>query len=104
MMKKEIIAVPAKIRYISEWKNFQIDNYPHILDKQIPGCGFTEWCLVNEENVILCSPRRILLQNKRDQHEEDVFLVMNSQEDKFSPDKDLSRKKKLSAEEESSIS
>ena len=53
MMKKEIIAVPAKIRYISEWKNFQIDNYPHILDKQIPGCGFTEYCLTNNENIIL---------------------------------------------------
>ena len=103
-MEKEKLVVPKGIRYISQWQDFKLAKYPHIVNKQIPGCGFTEWCLVNEESVILCSPRRILLQNKRDQHEEDVFLVMNNQEDKFSPDKDLSRKKKLSSEEESSIS
>ena len=93
MMKKEIIAVPAKIRYISEWKNFQIDNYPHILDKQIPGCGFTEYCLTNNENIILCSPRKILLQNKKDQHESEVYLVVNTYgDDLINPDKDLMKK------------
>ena len=87
----EKLIVPKGIRYISQWQDFKLDDYPHIMNKQIPGCGFTEWCLVNGENIILCSPRRILLQNKFDQHQGEVFLVMNNQEEKFSPDKDLSR-------------
>ena len=72
---KFIHSVPKGIRYISDWKEFEIFNFPHILDKQIPGCGFTEYCLTNDENVILCSPRKVLMQNKYDQHSEDVFLA-----------------------------
>ena len=72
---KFIHSVPKGIRYISDWKEFEIFNFPHILDKQIPGCGFTEYCITNKESVILCSPRKILLENKYDQHPEDVFLV-----------------------------
>ena len=70
-----IHSVPKGIRYISDWDEFEIFNFPHILDKQIPGCGFTEYCITNSENVILCSPRKILLKNKYDQHSEDVFLI-----------------------------
>ena len=40
------IIVPKGIRYVSEWENFTIPDFPHIMDKQIPGCGFTEWCLI----------------------------------------------------------
>ena len=47
-MRKIKINVPAGIRFISEWKNFS-DQFPkdesYILDKKIPGCGFTEWVL-----------------------------------------------------------
>lgn len=77
MLDKDIFIhkVPKGIRYISDWKEFEIFNFPHILDKQIPGCGFTEYCITNNENVILCSPRKILLKNKFDQHSEDVFLI-----------------------------
>ena len=72
---KFIHSVPKGIRYISDWNEFEIFNFPHILDKQIPGCGFTEYCITNDENVVLCSPRKILLQNKYDQHSDDVFLI-----------------------------
>ena len=77
MLDKDIFIhkVPKGIRYISDWKEFEIFNFPHILDKQIPGCGFTEYCITNPENVILCSPRKILLKNKYDQHVDDVFLI-----------------------------
>jgi hypothetical protein len=90
-MKKEKIEVPEKIRYMSEWKGYSIFNFPHILNKQIPGCGFTEYCITNEEDVILCSPRKILLQNKYDQHKEDVYLVVNEYDSDPGTDKDLTK-------------
>ena len=74
------IIVPQGIRYISDWEEYDksyLFSFPHILDKKIPGCGFTEYCIRNNRNIILCSPRKILLQNKFDQHKEDVFLVIN---------------------------
>lgn len=90
-MKKEKIKVPEKIRYMSEWKGYGIFNFPHIMNKQIPGCGFTEYCITNSEDVILCSPRKILLQNKYDQHKEDVYLVVNEYDSDPGTDKDLTK-------------
>lgn len=85
------IIVPRGIRYVSEWENFTIPDFPHIMDKQIPGCGFTEWCLTNNQDVVLCSPRRILLENKTEQHEGEVYYFRNEYEDESGPqlDKDL---------------
>jgi hypothetical protein len=78
-MSRTKIIVPRGIRFISDWKDYQekyLYDYPHILDKQIPGCGYTEWCIRSKGlNVILCSPRRILLQNKTDQHQGEVLSV-----------------------------
>lgn len=93
------LEVPAGCRYISEIDEFKIFDFPHILNKQIPGCGFTEYCidpLKNSENVILCSPRKILLQNKYDQHKEDVYLVVNNYESDPKTDKDLTKDENLS--------
>ena len=90
-MQKETISVPEKIRYMSEWKGYSIFNFPHILNKQIPGCGFTEYCITNNEDVILCSPRKILLQNKYDQHKDEVFLVVNEYDSDPGTDKDLTK-------------
>ena len=74
-MNSNSLPVPKGVRYISEWEDFSLKDYPHIIDKQIPGCGFTQWCLTNNMNVILCSPRKVLLENKKDQLGENVFLV-----------------------------
>ena len=90
-MQKETIPVPEKIRYMSEWEGYSIFNFPHILNKQIPGCGFTEYCITNNEDVILCSPRKILLQNKYDQHKDEVFLVVNEYDSDPGTDKDLTK-------------
>ena len=90
-MQKETISVPEKIRYMSEWEGYSILNFPHILNKQIPGCGFTEYCITNNEDVILCSPRKILLQNKYDQHKDEVFLVVNEYDSDPGTDKDLTK-------------
>lgn len=88
-MLRETIIVPNGIRYISEWREFNLPNFPHILDKKIPGCGFTEYCLTNNMNIILCSPRRVLLKNKEDQHKDDILYVKNELDKALGIDKDL---------------
>lgn len=86
-----ITEVPAGYRYVSDIPDFKLHDFPHILNKQIPGCGFTEYCIRNDENTILCSPRKILLQNKYDQHKDEVFLVVNEFEGDPKTDKDLTK-------------
>ena len=78
-MEKIKVIVPKGIRYLKEWKEFSIPNETSILNKQITGCGFTEYCLTNDEDIILCSPRKILLENKQEQHPE-VFYIRNNYE------------------------
>ena len=88
MIKKRII-VPGNVRYISEWKDFELVPLPHILDKKIPGCGFTEWILTNNRDSVLCSPRRLLLENKEDQHPGEVFYFRSELDRSLNVDKDL---------------
>lgn len=90
------IPVPPGIRYMSEWEDFNLNIFDHafIIDKKIPGCGFTEYCLTSEDDIILCSPRRILLENKENQHPDDVLYVKNELE--FDPDVDVDLNKKIS--------
>ena len=98
-IKRQTISVPAGIRYLSENDWFRLSNYPAkcIINKQIPGCGFTEYCLNGPEPVILCSPRKLLLQNKKDQHGDDVFLVKNEMEKDLSVDIDFNSKRSSKA-------
>ena len=70
-MKKTIIKVPEGIRYISQWKDYAMPTGPCIVDKGVTGCGYTEMCLTNEHNAVLCSPRKMLLANKAEQHLKD---------------------------------
>ena len=92
-MNREKIIVPRGIRYIGEWKDFCFSNFPRkcIINKQLPGCGFTEYCINGPENVILCSPRKMLLENKKGQHENDVYLVVNEMDKDPDSDKDISK-------------
>ena len=86
--------VPRGIRFISELgTDFRFYKLPVkcIINKQLPGCGFTEYCLRGPENIILCSPRKMLLKNKKDQHGRDVYLVINELEKEVTIDKDLSK-------------
>ena len=62
------INVPENIEYISEWRDFEYPFGHNILDKTICGCGFTEYCLNNSIPLVLCSPRKKLLENKEEQH------------------------------------
>lgn len=93
-MNKYVWNVPRGVRYVSDWEEFRLPQEPHIMDKMITGCGFTEWCITNSENVILCSPRNILLDNKAEQHPEEVFRVRSKYFDReITFDKDLSKDK-----------
>ena len=101
-MNREKIIIPRGIRYIGEWKDFCFSNFPVkcIINKQLPGCGFTEYCLRGPENVILCSPRKMLLKNKKDQHKDSVYLVVNEMEIEAEVDKDISKPIKNPKEDE----
>ena len=94
-MNRIKLEVPLGIRYISDWEEFDFKNFPDkcIINKQLPGCGFTEWCIRNQHPLILCSPRKMLLQNKTDQHPE-VFLVRNELDEDIEIDKDLNKEAK----------
>ena len=74
-MNKTVVVVPAGIRYLSDWLDFKFPGHPCIIDKKVPGCGFTEYCIVNPDDVILCSPRKVLLKNKTDQHPGEVLYI-----------------------------
>lgn len=107
MQKLPPIPVPKGIRYISDWDKLEegkrIRNYlpidePYIMNKTITGCGFTEYWITNDQDVIICSPRKALLENKRDQHQDMLnLLYLEDEYATFQPyDKDLSKPDKSS--------
>ena len=94
IIKLNDIIVSRGIRFILELgTDFRFYKLPVkcIINKQLPGCGFTEYCIGGPENVILCSPRKMLLKNKKDQHGREVYLVVNELEKEVAVDKDLSK-------------
>ena len=97
-MNKTVIQIPKGIRYISDFEEkygFHLEEYPYILDKKLPGCGFTTWVLTNSQNIILASPRKMLMRNKKDQLGDSIFLV-NLQSVELDIDKDLNKNTKSS--------
>ena len=74
-MKKQLIKVPDYIRYMSEWENYVLPKGHCIVDKGVTGCGYTEYCLRNNQNIVLCSPRKLLLENKSEQHLQDKNIL-----------------------------
>lgn len=104
-MKKHKLNVPKDVEYISDWNNFRLFEFPYILNKQITGCGFTQWCITNDTPIILCSPRKILLENKYDNYIRDisngedlnysVYYAKNNYEKSVEIDKDLNKKCKV---------
>ena len=89
------IVVPREVRYISQFKDFKLQEFPHIIDKQIPGCGFTEWCIMNDLDLILVCPRKILLENKENQHPGEVFYAKSELLEELGIDKNLQKPTKL---------
>lgn len=93
------VDVPAGIEHLSDWADFKLSNFPAkcIIHKELPGCGFTEYCIRSNENMILCSPRKLLLKNKHDQHPNETFLVINKLDKDPGVDKDLNKQTRGSA-------
>ena len=96
MQKLPPIPVPKGIRYISDWK--EIVNYlpidePYIMNKTITGCGFTEYWITNDQDAIICSPRKVLLENKDKQHQDmSNLLYLKDEYATFQPyDRDLTK-------------
>ena len=81
MIKHEIL-VPSDLEYISDWKSYSLPTGHCIVDKGVTGCGYTEYCISNNYNLVLCSPRKLLLENKYDQHqgEDNIFYLRNELE------------------------
>ena len=86
-MKKEIQFVPGErnIKYISDWLEYKLPKGHCIVDKGVTGCGYTEYCLINNLPVVLCSPRKLLLENKLEQHlvkgDRNIVYLRNEVED-----------------------
>ena len=99
-MDRQIITVPKGIRYINQWDGFSLPNHPCIINKTITGCGFTEYCLTNSDNVILCSPRKILLENKAEQHEGEILYAKSGLDTFVNFEKDLTTNTKKPEKEE----
>lgn len=96
-MNKTSLTIPAGIRYLSQWSDFHLSNFPAkcIINKVIPGCGFTRFCIETPwENVILCSPRKMLLQNKYEQHSSLCYLVVNEDDQDPGVDQNLAKEKR----------
>ena len=102
-MEKQTIVVPKGIKFLSNWKEFSLPDHPCIINKQITGCGFTEFCLRSNLNVILCSPRKILLENKEEQHAGNVYYVKNNMEKQPNFEKDMNKNKDDSASSEVTV-
>ena len=76
-MKKIKQEVPSgrNIKYISEWLEYKIPQGHVIVDKGVTGCGYTEYTLTNNLPIVLCSPRKLLLENKSEQHQGDLNIL-----------------------------
>ena len=75
-MNKKIIKVPnTGIKYISEWIDYDLPRGHVIVDKGVTGCGYTEYTLTNNLPTVLCSPRKLLLENKSEQHQGDLNIL-----------------------------
>ena len=70
-MNKITLKVPHGVQYISEWSNYEYPFGRCIVDKGVTGCGYTEFCLRNNFDLVLCSPRKLLLENKYEQHKKE---------------------------------
>jgi hypothetical protein len=110
-MYKEKITVPRGVKYIgrdwtSEENGYDLKKYdfPHILNKVLTGCGYTEYCLTNDQDLVLISPRKFLLENKLGQHlmDPNIYYAENKTEVLVNYERDISKDKALSEKDKKS--
>ena len=78
----QIVPADKDIKYISDWKDYDLPRGHVIVDKGVTGCGYTEYCISNNKPTILCSPRKLLLENKSEQHLKDQNVLYLKNENK----------------------
>lgn len=108
-MKVIEVNVPQGTKFISDWVGFNLPTISCIIDKTVCGCGLTEFCLNNNEPIILLSPRRVLLDNKADQHNlsqrgRPLFYFKNEKEVCLGYDEEPDTTLKITQEEETNLS
>jgi hypothetical protein len=72
---KQVVPSERNIKYISDWKDYSLPSGHVIVDKGVTGCGYTEYTLTNNLPTVLCSPRKLLLENKSEQHAKDLNIL-----------------------------
>ena len=72
---KQVVPSGRDIKYISEWSEYKIPQGHCIVDKGVTGCGYTEYTLTNNLPTVLCSPRKLLLENKSEEHQNDLNIL-----------------------------
>ena len=72
---QQVVPSGRNIKYISEWSEYKIPQGHCIVDKGVTGCGYTEYTLTNNLPTVLCSPRKLLLENKSEQHQGDINIL-----------------------------
>ena len=72
---KQVVPSGRDIKYISEWSEYVLPKGHCIVDKGVTGCGYTEYTLTNNLPTVLCSPRKLLLENKSEQHQNDLNIL-----------------------------
>lgn len=100
-MNKLSVTIPRYVDFISNWNEiYQTINFNQhiIINKVVTGCGFTEFFINNNIPTILCSPRKILLENKYQQHP-NTYLVKNELEKWTYIDQDLGTKPTIEKED-----
>ena len=96
-MNKIPIKVPSNIKFISDWENYEIPKGRCIVDKKVCGCGYTQFCLTNKDNIILCSPRISLLENKSEQNEQCYYFKPITLTSKIKKELNLETEKEASS-------
>ncbi len=116
MKKENIWSIPKYnskgelIEYVSQIDGFNLPNHPAIIDKQITGCGFTEFCINPDKSnfdCVLCVPRRLLMNNKYEQLHKDgqidsVYCVVNNYEKIVNFERDYKKRRTGKEEGDSS--
>lgn len=79
------VDVPENIKFMSDWEGYYVPTGKCVVDKKVCGCGYTQFCLTNTDNMILCSPRLALLENKASQNSQCFYfqsIILSAQQKK----------------------
>lgn len=101
IIERGTIRVDDGIEYVTQWidnnGNYVFDRFltygKLIVNKKVTGCGFTTYCLSNQENTILVSPRTMLIRDKIEQFNSKIpkLFYFNREKGKRKKQKEVSQ-------------